>query len=92
MSGGEEEGDCDHSFVLKDDIGYVCRICGVIDRAIETIFEFQYNKVCAWLEFLFLNLIRLNMKAHLNFCLNVSTRLEFEFLFIVLEDRPQQGL
>ncbi|XP_028965394.1 protein CHROMATIN REMODELING 35 [Malus domestica] len=45
MSGGEEEGDCDHSFVLKDDIGYVCRICGVIDRAIETIFEFQYNKV-----------------------------------------------
>ncbi|KAJ7950471.1 Protein CHROMATIN REMODELING 35-like [Quillaja saponaria] len=37
--------DCDHSFVLKDDLGYVCRICGFIDRAIETIFEFQYNKV-----------------------------------------------
>ncbi|KAG2705733.1 hypothetical protein I3760_05G070300 [Carya illinoinensis] len=36
---------CDHSFVLKDDLGYVCRICGVIDREIETIFEFQYNKV-----------------------------------------------
>jgi DNA repair and recombination RAD54-like protein len=42
VRGGE---DCDHSFVLKDDIGYVCRICGVIDRGIETIFEFQYNKV-----------------------------------------------
>ncbi|KAG7975985.1 hypothetical protein I3843_06G125900 [Carya illinoinensis] len=40
--GGE---DCDHSFVLKDDLGYVCRICGVIDRGIETIFEFQYNKI-----------------------------------------------
>lgn len=40
----------------------------------------------------FLNLIRLNMKAHLNFCLNVSTQLEFEFLYIVLEDRLQQGL
>ncbi|KAJ7967276.1 protein CHROMATIN REMODELING 35-like [Quillaja saponaria] len=39
--GGE---DCDHSFVLKDDLGYVCRICGVIDRGIETIFEFQYIK------------------------------------------------
>lgn len=41
----ESEEDCDHSFVLKDDLGYVCRICGVIDRGIETIFEFQYNKV-----------------------------------------------
>ncbi|PRQ23861.1 putative DNA helicase chromatin remodeling SNF2 family [Rosa chinensis] len=39
------EGDCEHSFVLKDDLGYVCRICGVIDRGIDTIFEFQYNKV-----------------------------------------------
>ncbi|KAF7841004.1 protein CHROMATIN REMODELING 35-like isoform X1 [Senna tora] len=38
---GEE--DCDHSFVLKDDLGYVCRVCGVIDRGIETIFEFQYK-------------------------------------------------
>lgn len=41
----ESEEDCEHSFVLKDDLGYVCRICGVIDRGIETIFEFQYNKV-----------------------------------------------
>lgn len=36
--------DCEHSFILKDDIGYVCRICGVIERAIETIIEIQYNK------------------------------------------------
>lgn len=42
----EEDGeDCDHSFVLKDDLGYVCRICGVIDRGIETIIEVQFNKV-----------------------------------------------
>jgi DNA repair and recombination RAD54-like protein len=40
-----EGEECDHSFILKDDIGYVCRICGVIDRGIETVFEFQYNKV-----------------------------------------------
>ncbi|BBN69264.1 SNF2 domain-containing protein / helicase domain-containing protein, partial [Prunus dulcis] len=44
-SDGGEDCDCDHSFVLKDDLGYVCRICGVIDRGIETIFEFQLNKV-----------------------------------------------
>ncbi|XP_020214224.1 protein CHROMATIN REMODELING 35 isoform X2 [Cajanus cajan] len=35
--------DCDHSYVLKDDLGYVCRVCGIIDRGIETIFEFQYK-------------------------------------------------
>ncbi|KAF1899553.1 hypothetical protein Lal_00019681 [Lupinus albus] len=39
----EKDEDCDHSFVLKDDLGYVCRVCGVIDRGIETIFEFQYK-------------------------------------------------
>lgn len=42
----ETEEECDHSFVLKDDIGYVCRVCGVIQRGIETIFDFQYIKVC----------------------------------------------
>lgn len=40
----EEDEGCDHSYVLKDDIGYVCRVCGVIQRAIETIFDFQYVK------------------------------------------------
>ncbi|KAA8546009.1 hypothetical protein F0562_020540 [Nyssa sinensis] len=36
--------ECDHSFVLKDDLGYVCRICGVIQKGIESIIEFQYTK------------------------------------------------
>ncbi|KAI4298300.1 hypothetical protein L6164_031877 [Bauhinia variegata] len=39
----EDEG-CDHSLVLKDDIGYVCRICGIIKTGIESVFEFSYNK------------------------------------------------
>lgn len=41
----EDDEDCDHSFVLKDDLGYVCRVCGVVQRGIETIFDFQYAKV-----------------------------------------------
>ncbi|KAF6173352.1 hypothetical protein GIB67_027047 [Kingdonia uniflora] len=40
-SEGEE---CDHSFVLKDDLGYVCRVCGVISKSIETIFDYQWVK------------------------------------------------
>ncbi|XP_022634657.1 protein CHROMATIN REMODELING 35-like isoform X2 [Vigna radiata var. radiata] len=39
----ESDEECDHSFILKDDIGYVCRVCGIIERGIETIFEFQYK-------------------------------------------------
>ena len=42
----DDQDECDHSFVLKDDLGYVCRICGVIQRSIETIIEYQYAKVC----------------------------------------------
>ncbi|CAH1444821.1 unnamed protein product [Lactuca virosa] len=40
----EEEQECDHSFILKEDIGYVCRVCGVVDRSIESIIEFQRPK------------------------------------------------
>lgn len=40
----EEKGNCEHLFILKDDVGYVCRICGLIQRGIETIFEFVYSK------------------------------------------------
>ncbi|KAL3499523.1 hypothetical protein ACH5RR_038616 [Cinchona calisaya] len=39
---GAEE--CDHSFIMKDDIGSVCRICGLIERSIETIIEYQFAK------------------------------------------------
>ncbi|KAL1801816.1 hypothetical protein ACET3Z_030463 [Daucus carota] len=40
----DEEEDCEHSYILKDDIGYVCRICGVIQKRIESIIEYQYAK------------------------------------------------
>ncbi|EPS74542.1 hypothetical protein M569_00205, partial [Genlisea aurea] len=38
------EEDCEHSFILKDDIGDVCRICGVIGRGIESIIEYNFSK------------------------------------------------
>ncbi|KAL8116130.1 protein CHROMATIN REMODELING 35-like [Apium graveolens] len=40
----DDEDDCDHSFILRDDIGYVCRICGYIQRKIDSIIEYQYAK------------------------------------------------
>lgn len=40
----ESEDNCEHSFILKDDIGYVCRICGKIQKAIKDIIEYQFPK------------------------------------------------
>ncbi|VFQ82409.1 unnamed protein product [Cuscuta campestris] len=40
----EEDEGCDHSFILKEDIGSVCRICGVIKKSIESIIDYQYAK------------------------------------------------
>nr|XP_043626015.1 protein CHROMATIN REMODELING 35-like [Erigeron canadensis] len=40
----EDEKDCDHSFILKEDIGSVCRVCGIIQRSIESIIEYQRPK------------------------------------------------
>ncbi|KAL8060362.1 hypothetical protein ABFX02_02G020200 [Erythranthe guttata] len=40
----EDEYECEHSFILKDDIGDVCRVCGVIRRGIETIIEYNFSK------------------------------------------------
>ncbi|XP_073022336.1 protein CHROMATIN REMODELING 35-like isoform X2 [Primulina eburnea] len=40
----EGEIECLHNLILKDDIGDVCRICGVIKRGIETIIEYNFSK------------------------------------------------
>ncbi|KAF9618610.1 hypothetical protein IFM89_002305 [Coptis chinensis] len=39
------EKECGHSFVLKDDLGYVCRVCGVIRKSMDTMFDFQWGRV-----------------------------------------------
>ncbi|KAF7007220.1 hypothetical protein CFC21_022173 [Triticum aestivum] len=36
--------DCHHDFVMKDDLGIVCRVCGLIQQRIENIFELQWKK------------------------------------------------
>lgn len=37
--------DCEHSFILKDDMGSVCRVCGVIEKSILDIIDVQFTKV-----------------------------------------------
>ncbi|CAH8386547.1 unnamed protein product [Eruca vesicaria subsp. sativa] len=39
-----EVEDCEHSFILKDDMGYVCRVCGVIDKSILDIIDVNFSK------------------------------------------------
>ncbi|KAK1431140.1 hypothetical protein QVD17_14405 [Tagetes erecta] len=40
----DDEEECDHSFILKEDIGYVCRVCGLVERGIESIIDFKRPK------------------------------------------------
>ncbi|PWA40737.1 Helicase, C-terminal [Artemisia annua] len=46
----EEIEQCDHSLILEEDIGYVCRVCGIIQRSIESIIEYQRFKESASVE------------------------------------------
>ena len=46
----EEIDQCDHSLILEEDIGYVCRVCGLIQRSIESIIEYQLPKETASVE------------------------------------------
>nr|GEU96067.1 protein chromatin remodeling 35-like [Tanacetum cinerariifolium] len=41
----EDDKECDHSYIFRDDIGHVCRVCGVVDKSIESIIEFQRPKI-----------------------------------------------
>ncbi|KAJ0259859.1 SNF2-related [Hirschfeldia incana] len=36
--------DCEHSFIYKDDVGEVCRVCGLIKTPIESMIEVVYYK------------------------------------------------
>ncbi|KAI5008423.1 hypothetical protein ZWY2020_009471 [Hordeum vulgare] len=36
--------DCHHDFLTKDDLGILCRVCGLIQQLIENIFELQREK------------------------------------------------
>ncbi|XP_076929299.1 protein CHROMATIN REMODELING 35-like [Bidens hawaiensis] len=40
----EDEQECDHYYILKDDIGYVCRVCGMVQMPIDSVIEFQRPK------------------------------------------------
>uniref|UniRef100_A0A0D9VNQ6 Helicase C-terminal domain-containing protein n=1 Tax=Leersia perrieri TaxID=77586 RepID=A0A0D9VNQ6_9ORYZ len=40
----ETDGDCNHDIRIHEDLGHVCRICGMIVRKAETIFDYQWKK------------------------------------------------
>ncbi|KAJ6841102.1 protein CHROMATIN REMODELING 35 [Iris pallida] len=40
----EEVEDCNHSFKFNDELGLVCLVCGVVQKSIETIFDYQWTK------------------------------------------------
>jgi DNA repair and recombination protein RAD54 and RAD54-like protein len=42
-----EENNCNHDIRIHDDLGHVCRICGMIVRRAELIIDYQWKKVCS---------------------------------------------
>ncbi|KAH9302457.1 hypothetical protein KI387_014040, partial [Taxus chinensis] len=42
--GSKHEPDCNHSFLHKEDLGHVCRFCGLIGQRAEEIFDFEWSK------------------------------------------------
>ncbi|KAH9319552.1 hypothetical protein KI387_021321 [Taxus chinensis] len=40
----DDTEDCLHNFILEDDLGKVCILCGFIGQSIETIFDIQWPK------------------------------------------------
>ncbi len=41
----EMDDDCNHDIRIHEDLGHVCRICGMIVRKAETIIDYQWKKV-----------------------------------------------
>ena len=40
-----EDVDCNHDIRIHEDLGHVCRVCGMIVRRAETIIDYQWKKV-----------------------------------------------
>jgi hypothetical protein len=41
----EVDTDCNHDIQIHDDLGHVCRVCGMIVRRADTIIDYQWKKV-----------------------------------------------
>uniref|UniRef100_A0A453LI86 Uncharacterized protein n=1 Tax=Aegilops tauschii subsp. strangulata TaxID=200361 RepID=A0A453LI86_AEGTS len=44
---GEKEVDdaCNHDIQIHEDLGHVCRVCGLIVKRADTIIDYQWRKV-----------------------------------------------
>ncbi|KAL5231993.1 hypothetical protein ABZP36_030769 [Zizania latifolia] len=40
----EMDDDCDHDIQIHEDLGHVCRVCGMILRRADTIFDYRWKK------------------------------------------------
>lgn len=42
----KEDNDCTHDIRIHEDLGHVCRVCGMIVRRADSIIDYQWKKVC----------------------------------------------
>lgn len=45
-NGEMEDIDCNHDIRIHEDLGHVCRVCGMIVRRADSIIDYQWKKVC----------------------------------------------
>jgi hypothetical protein len=45
-NGKMEDIDCNHDIRIHEDLGHVCRVCGMIVRRADSIIDYQWKKVC----------------------------------------------
>ncbi|CAL5007031.1 unnamed protein product [Urochloa decumbens] len=43
-NGKMEDADCNHDIRIHDDLGHVCRVCGMVVRRAESIIDYQWKK------------------------------------------------
>lgn len=41
---GNTQEECVHSVIFKEDLGFVCRVCGIVEKSIENVFDYQWVK------------------------------------------------
>lgn len=85
-NGKMEDIDCNHDIRIHEDLGHVCRVCGMIVRRADSIIDYQWKKVRNLFKIYeaFLDLVHFAIEFFMHAC---------SFCFVeVLKQAPSWGV